>query len=241
MWRMDRTVLKLLLDQGNSLAAIGRRFDRHEATVSYWVKKHGLEAAYREKHSPRGELALDDLRPLVDSGASIAAIARELGRAQGTVKHWLRHYGLRTSGQSRYRGEESTRAAKAAGTITVKRVCRHHGLTDFWLEGRGYYRCQRCRCEAVIRRRRKIKQILVDDAGGCCVQCGYDRCMAALHFHHLDRASKAFHLSEKGVTRSLASARAEARKCVLLCSNCHAEVESGVAELIESARQARVA
>jgi len=198
---MDRTVLKLLLDQGNSLAAIGRRFDRHEATVGYWVKKHGLEAAYREKHGPRGELALDDLRPLVDSGASIAAIARGLGRAQ----------------------------------------CRYHGLTDFWLEGRGYYRCQRCRWEAVSRRRRRVKQILVDDAGGRCVQCGYDRCMAVLHFHHPDRTTKAFHLSEKGVTRSLASARAEARKCVLLCSNCHAEVESGVAELMGSAGQARVA
>lgn len=238
---MDRAVLRLLLDQGNSLAAIGRRFDRHEATVGYWVKKHGLEAAYRAKHGPRGALTLDDLKPLVESGASIAAIARALGRAQGTVKHWLRHYGLRTNGQGHYHGEESTRAAKAAGRIIVKRVCRHHGLTDFWLEGRGYYRCQRCRWEAVSRRRRKVKQILVDDAGGCCVQCGYDRCMAALHFHHLDRSSKAFHLSEKGVTRSLASARAEARKCVLLCSNCHAEVESGVAELVRPAGQARVA
>src|ERR1700685_2048410 len=102
---MDRAVLKLLLDQGNSLAAIGRRFDRHEATVGYWVKKDGLEAAYRAKQSPRGALTLDDLKPLVESGASIAAIARELGRAQGPVKHWLRHYGLRTNCQGHYHGE----------------------------------------------------------------------------------------------------------------------------------------
>ena len=35
----------------------------------------------------------------------------------------------------------------------------------------------------------------------------------------------------RGVTRSLAAARAEAAKCVLLCANCHAEVEAGVKRL----------
>jgi hypothetical protein len=53
-----------------------------------------------------------------------------------------------------------------------------------------------------------------------------DRCMAALEFHHVNPAEKAFHVSRNGVARSLA--RAETRKCVLLCSNCHMEVETGV-------------
>jgi IS30 family transposase len=44
---MDRASLEQLLDQGLSLAAIGRRFDKHESTIAYWVKKHGLEAANR--------------------------------------------------------------------------------------------------------------------------------------------------------------------------------------------------
>jgi hypothetical protein len=34
-----------------------------------------------------------------------------------------------------------------------------------------------------------------------------------------------------GVTLSLAALRAEASKCVLVCSNCHAELEGGVIEL----------
>ena len=76
--------------------------------------------------------------------------------------------------------------------------CRQHGMTEFWLEGRGYYRCKRCRLERVSRRRRKVKQILVAEAGGCCALCGYDRCVAALHFHHLDPSSKQFHLSMHG-------------------------------------------
>jgi transposase-like protein len=45
---MDRASLEQLLDQGLSLAEIGRRFGLHEATVGYWVKKHGLRAVNRE-------------------------------------------------------------------------------------------------------------------------------------------------------------------------------------------------
>jgi hypothetical protein len=83
----------------------------------------------------------------------------------------------------------------------------------------------------VQRHRRELKRVLVEDAGGECVLCGYDRALSGLHFHHVDRAQKEFALSRQGITRSLESARAEARKCVLLCSNCHAEVEAGAVRL----------
>ena len=46
--------------------------------------------------------------------------------------------------------------------------------------------------------------------------------------HHLDPATKEFMLSRHGGTGSLESAREEARKCLLVCANCHAEIESGV-------------
>jgi transposase-like protein len=41
------------VSQGLSLAEIGRRFDLHEATVGYWVKKHGLQAVNHGKHAAR--------------------------------------------------------------------------------------------------------------------------------------------------------------------------------------------
>jgi hypothetical protein len=63
------------------------------------------------------------------------------------------------------------------------------------------------------------------------VLCGYDRHVGALEFHHVDPADKRFALSHMGIARSLERARAEARKCVLLCANCHAEVEAGLARL----------
>jgi hypothetical protein len=80
-------------------------------------------------------------------------------------------------------------------------------------------------------RRRTIKEILVREAGGRCQICGYDRYSAALQFHHVDPGAKSFGLALRGVTRSLDRCREEARKCVLLCANCHAEVEAAVARL----------
>lgn len=109
--------------------------------------------------------------------------------------------------------------------------CARHGHTRFRLEGRGRYRCMRCRQEGVAEWRRRVKRLLVAEAGGSCRLCGYARCVAALQFHHLDPSEKRFALSRRGVTRSLEEARDEARKCVLLCATCHAEVEAGYRSL----------
>lgn len=81
------------------------------------------------------------------------------------------------------------------------------------------------------RRRRRVKDLLTAELGGACALCGYDRCPGALQFHHVDRTTKAFGLSTRGIARAYAIAREEAEKCVLLCANCHAEVESGFASL----------
>jgi HNH endonuclease. len=75
-----------------------------------------------------------------------------------------------------------------------------------------------------------VRAILIEEAGGRCAACGYDAHHAALQFHHLDPASKAFTLRD-GDTRSLERMREEARKCVLLCANCHAQVEAGTVDL----------
>jgi hypothetical protein len=76
-----------------------------------------------------------------------------------------------------------------------------------------------------------VKQLLIEESGGRCAVCGYAKYQGALQFHHLDPSQKAFGVSGRGMTRAIAKARAEAKKCVLLCANCHAEVEAGVTAL----------
>jgi transposase-like protein len=228
---MDRESLSRLLAQGHSLEQIAKRFGRHPSTIAYWLRKHGLEAAHRDRHAARGGLERDRLVGLIATGATVAECAAELGVSKSTVRHWLRRYGLRTQNSVGRRERETVRIAKEAGLLTTAMVCRRHGLTEFFLEGRGYYRCKRWRADAVSRRRRKVKSILVQEAGGRCCVCGYQRYLGALHFHRVQPHEKRLELNAKGNALSLATLRAEAQKCVLLCSNCHAEVEAGIASI----------
>lgn len=161
---------------------------------------------------------------------TIAAISREVGLSKTAVRYWLGRYELKTR-CARHGNRETVAAAKAAGLVEATMTCRHHGLTEFVLEGRGFYRCKRCRSDRVTRRRRNMKEILIAEAGGRCIVCGYDRHPCALAFHHLDPLTKQMPVSAGGVSYALETLRSEAHKCVLLCANCHAEVENGVLAL----------
>jgi hypothetical protein len=71
--------------------------------------------------------------------------------------------------------------------------------------------------------------LLVERAGGRCAVCGYDRCIINLHFHHVDPATKSFNMTMAS-GKSEAAYLAEADKCVLVCANCHGEIEAGLIE-----------
>jgi hypothetical protein len=112
------------------------------------------------------------------------------------------------------------------------RHCKRHDMTEFayYSAGpkRGYrWSCKRCVGEAVTRRHQKLRRTLVDEAGGCCAVCGYDRTIVNLHFHHVDPTKKLFAINtSKG--KAIATFRREAKKCVLVCANCHGEIEAGL-------------
>jgi transposase len=105
-----------MLGRGLSLAEIGKRFDLHESTISYWLKQHGLEAANRDKHAARGGVPRADLEALVDGGMSIAQIAAAVGRSKATVRHWLMRYGLKTRGGHGRRPAEQRRPPRRLGS-----------------------------------------------------------------------------------------------------------------------------
>ncbi|HTU31371.1 MAG TPA: helix-turn-helix domain-containing protein [Solirubrobacteraceae bacterium] len=221
----------MLLARGLSVEQIAERFDRDPSTVSYWMKKYGLEAPNRDRYAAKGGIEREVLAALVADGKSIAEIAEAVDLSKSTVRHWVGKYGLRTLNRRGPRPQLAAIDARQSGLASVGLTCAVHGETEFVIDARGCYRCRRCRVEAVTRRRRRVKATLVEEAGGACLVCGYDRCQAALAFHHLDPLQKRMMVSAQGMGISIARLREEADKCVLLCHNCHAEVESGVIEL----------
>jgi hypothetical protein len=157
-------------------------------------------------------------------------MATALDRSVPTIRYWLAKHGLEGKarrGRPSLVSREQVEAAIRGEARTLTADCPHHGHTAYVIENSGRVRCKACRMEGVAEWRRRAKRRLVAEAGGRCQLCGYDRCMAALAFHHLDPTQKSFALSLRGITRSFEQLRREAAKCALLCANCHAEVEAG--------------
>jgi len=85
--------------------------------------------------------------------------------------------------------------------------------------------------KAVSKRRKALREKSIKYKGSKCFFCNYDRYIGALEFHHINEETKNFGLSEKGMTRSWDKTRKELDKCILLCSNCHKELHSGLLQL----------
>lgn len=229
---MDKASLEEFLSRGLSLEAIGRRVGDTKRRLPTGLRGTGFKrpigiVIYRVADCGKTCWMswCDQVRRSPRSGR------RSNERSKGTVRHWLARFGLETRNGRGRRPSREARAAREAGLTAQDMSCPRHGETEFSLDGRGCYRCKRCRSAAVTRRRRKVKAILVDEAGGACCICGYASNMRALHFHHVEPADKRLEINAKGVALSLETLRAEAQKCVLLCSNCHAEVEDGTASI----------
>lgn len=231
---MDRDLLARYLAEGLSLTQIGALENRDPSTIGYWVKKHGLVANGRGKFAPRGGLRREQLEPLVQAGLTLAEIAEFLDRSMSAIRYWLARYGLKTRARRGPRPRiprEVVAAVLDAGSRTFVARCEYHGETEFIIENSGRSRCKRCRAKGVIEFRRRAKRRLVEEFGGACQLCGYNRYQGALQFHHLDPSTKEFAINRRGMTRAFAEVMREAEKCVLLCANCHAEVEAGFASM----------
>jgi hypothetical protein len=215
---VDRGLLERCLLEGLSLAEIGRRTGRHECTVAYWLKRHGLQAAHREKHAARGPLSGDRLRELVEAGLSVRAIANVVDRSSGTVRHWPKIHDMGTSARLGRPASAEVQAALAAG---LKLALLH---------------CPRPRSHAVSASATEALPMPEVPLGSrdasaatsqAAARCGGRWCMRGVRIRplrsgaalpHVDPADKAFTLSHRGLTRSLARARREARKCILLAA-----------------------
>jgi len=89
----------------------------------------------------------------------------------------------------------------------------------------GHRKTQCGSCTVTLWRRRQKKKA-IDYKGGKCERCGYDKCPAALTFHHLDPSKKEFGIAAFGIARRWELVRQELDKCMLVCQNCHAEIHS---------------
>jgi transcription elongation factor Elf1 len=78
--------------------------------------------------------------------------------------------------------------------------------------------------EYKLRFKRRKKEQAIKIFGGKCQICGYDKCMGALDFHHLDPSKKDENIGRAIIQWKWERVKPELDKCILLCSNCHREI-----------------
>lgn len=78
----------------------------------------------------------------------------------------------------------------------------------------------------VMEFRRRIKIALVEAFGHKCHCCGLVDEPYIYDFHHIDPSQKDFQISGAN-TRSREKYLDEAKKCIMVCSNCHRKIEMG--------------
>lgn len=111
----------------------------------------------------------------------------------------------------------------------TKRVCakckQEKPLSEFCKKGK--YRlhsyCKPCLYEVQTDRWNDRKKIAIEQRGGKCSKCGYDKNYGALSFHHLDPNEKEFAWNKLRLY-SWEKINKELDKCIVVCHNCHAEL-----------------
>ena len=227
---MEADWLRSRLESGRSIESIAREAGKAPSTVAYWVNKHGLTSTHAVKHAARGAIAREALEELMAEGLTIRVMAERLDRSYSTVRHWLARHGLATPRALRLarRAGAGERGRNGPGQLPGSRRHGVHPSWQPWLplpavpNGRGRSPPSGDQADPGRRGGRRMRDLRLRPL----------RPGAAIPSSR--PAKKSFSLAAGGLTRSLERAREEAAKCVLLCANCHAEVEGGIATIAQT-------
>lgn len=115
------------------------------------------------------------------------------------------------------------------GTNTGNSSCKKCDivLTDENIASKKHYLiCKSCNSARAMKREKDGKKRAVEYMGGCCSVCGYDRCIRALEFHHLEPDKKTKDFEKRFKVWSFKRQKGELENCIIVCSNCHREIHS---------------
>ena len=78
----------------------------------------------------------------------------------------------------------------------------------------------------------KRKLLMIEQSGGACIVCVYNKNLSALHFHHVKPGLKLFTFNQRNLAgKPMKKLHKEFLKCELLCANCHSEHHNPTTEI----------
>lgn len=158
-----------------------------------------------------------------DDELSQRAIAKKLNLSFQTIRRWMKKFNIerRTNICGWLKATKSKKVISPDGMSWCGH-CENH-LTFDKFPPRRHKRnayCTLCWKKYENSRNKVLKEKAVKHLGGCCKQCGFDKHLAALDFHHLNPLEKDM---DWGKLRKCKweIIKSELNKCVILCANCH--------------------
>ena len=159
-------------------------------------------------------------------GKTYSEISDELGIGKGSVSNICKEAGLGQTYieltpdkiekcQKLY--DEIGNIKEVAKLVNISYNRLRNVITSKTITPRSNYEC-------VKTHRHNVKEELVKYKGGKCEICGYDKCLGALDFHHLDPRQKDFAISNSNIYKNFDKLKEEVDKCILVCANCHREI-----------------
>lgn len=150
----------------------------------------------------------------LSQGVTFNQISQELNIPSSTLKTWCNDLGIYS------RKITQRKDSKICGR------CKHSkDKNEFYLQKDNTYSsyCKVCYAEVVKLNKQIFKIKCLEYKGKQCEVCGYNKCIGALHFHHIDPFKKNFSISEFRYREFNDTIKSELDKCQVLCANCHAE------------------
>jgi len=162
------------------------------------------------------------LEELLNQGFSTNEVGKQLGYTGAGIRYHMNKYDLHSDHKSI---QNKPKTPIIAGTKECGKCHNILPVEDFYIrknEALTSY-CKKCNYKEQhsLLKRRKIE--ILSKFGNKCSICGYNKCIAALEFHHIDPKEKEFSLGNAKTT-NLDRLLLEMNKCILVCSNCHKEI-----------------
>ena len=159
-------------------------------------------------------------------GLTKIQIAKLCGVSRVTIRIWVDHFNLKRKILP-YKDKCWLENEYVNKRISQKQIAKNlkvdKGTINRWIK---IFRLKRVRVtDEYNSYYHKRKQEYLNILGAKCSNCGYNKCYAALDFHHLDKNKKIFEIST-GIKNKFSEKDIinEVKKCIILCSNCHREL-----------------
>lgn len=158
-------------------------------------------------------------------GLSVNKIAKEVGVSKSTVSLWVKSVKISDKQKKQLRKRTFLVSSRKKGQFSKKRLEMGE---EKWTEHctqrkrKNTFNWRKNNPEKYVNRDVELKIRLLEERGGECLKCNYNKSLGALDFHHRDPNKKEFGIGQ--IHRSYNKMKKEADKCDVLCSNCHREL-----------------